>query len=149
MRLSKWCESVSTHSRPKATEWFLRCHQVWEGFQHTAARRRLIPVSLIDTGIVEFQHTAARRRLNLPRCKKRWLICFNTQPPEGDCGLRVFLLGRFSVSTHSRPKATALQDADRHIIRRFNTQPPEGDCIRRRCALYPCCCFNTQPPEGD
>ena len=52
-------------------------------FQHTAARRRLFNGSAFCAIMKMFQHTAARRRLNLPRCKERWLICFNTQPPEG------------------------------------------------------------------
>ncbi|EET44440.1 hypothetical protein NEISICOT_01911 [Neisseria sicca ATCC 29256] len=32
-------------------------------FQHTAARRRLVPVRVILRWVVWFQHTAARRRL--------------------------------------------------------------------------------------
>ena len=52
---------VSTHSRPKAAEYWYA---------------PTLPATL-------FQHTAARRRLSIgtrPRCPPR---CFNTQPPEG------------------------------------------------------------------
>ena len=97
-----------------------------------------------------FQHTAARRRLG--RLKNRFykfLISFNTQPPEGGWGQS----GNFSsdrhsfntqppeggwgdleaegykwdVSTHSRPKAAGESDLVRRLHHNsFNTQPPEG-----------------------
>ena len=53
---------VSTHSRPKAT--VLGCHRRSRnlGFQHTAARRRLLGVGVEDADF----------------------FSFNTQPPEGD-----------------------------------------------------------------
>ena len=78
--------SVSTHSRPKAAEVAQFVKLVGAEFQHTAARRRLMPagemVSMMAVSthsrpkaaedlIVEdikekpFQHTAARRRLSL------------------------------------------------------------------------------------
>ena len=53
-------------------------------FQHTAARRRLIWLSIKWLRTVKFQHTAARRRLL----------------SKSDKWQRVVL-----VSTHSRPKA--------------------------------------------
>ena len=82
-------EPVSTHSRPKAAGMVLGFGNAWRGlFQHTAARRRLVP------------RTTARVLL---------AFCFNTQPPEGgwrrDKGFPSY---RRWVSTHSRPKAAGL-----------------------------------------
>ena len=76
------------------------------------------------------------------------------------------------VSTHSRPKAAAIQNFPQlQAIYGFNTQPPEGGCPVNpyrgelnfsvsthsrpkaaashlaRLALH-LSCFNTQPPEG-
>ena len=53
-----------------------------------------------------FQHTAARRRL--VQAWKHFANCsqsFNTQPPEGGWFILVCTRTRQSVSTHSRPKA--------------------------------------------
>ena len=120
------------------------------GFQHTAARRRLVSLPAATAFPVAFQHTAARRRL---------------VAHAADVRLPVF------VSTHSRPKAAGpLPHRRMRRPKRFNTQPPEGgwreaEIIRRRdagfqhtaarrrldadhaaeCAV---CGFNTQPPEG-
>ena len=141
------------------------------GFQHTAARRRL-PTGLIDRistvdvsthsrpkaaawfraalrSPLAFQHTAARRRLPRSRQSPFAKPCFNTQPPEGGCG----------ICRHHGAE-----------IASFNTQPPEGGCgkrgtflrygrwfqhtaARRRLrhasrANRRAGCFNTQPPEG-
>ena len=78
---------VSTHSRPKATG--LGEYTVIHGieFQHTAARRRLLVVIRSRGRLYVFQHTAARRRLHHTVIMQRRL--------DG-------------VSTHSRPKATAV-----------------------------------------
>ena len=122
-------KEVSTHSSPKAAG----CQgsvmiYLFTGFQHTAARRRLvveattglIPSSVsthsspkaagksclkITNVILKFQHTAARRRLGLPEARFARLRCFNTQQPEGGW----------------IPKC-------RHIkrVECFNTQQPEG-----------------------
>ena len=55
--------SVSTHSRPKAAGMSHTVAIQAKLFQHTAARRRLVPIlSGLGRGYV-FQHTAARRRL--------------------------------------------------------------------------------------
>ena len=142
---------VSTHSRPKAagcprqTFAYNRNRfntQPPEGgwppiiydsvlawvFQHTAARRRLVPKVAVQVNEYQFQHTAARRRLETffpPSCNisefqhtaarrrlGRWASCryrsasFNTQPPEGGWVLKIALLYYcYIVSTHSRPKA--------------------------------------------
>ena len=80
------CNSVSTHSRPKAAGL---------GFSDD------------DLEVIEFQHTAARRRLGLKRRHHRMAArSFNTQPPEGGWQVRHSHEScRISVSTHSRPKA--------------------------------------------
>ena len=65
---------------------FVHWLEVWQLFQHTAARRRLPRFLRMPLNTGRFQHTAARRRL-------RFVII---APPA--------LPG---VSTHSRPKAAA------------------------------------------
>ena len=102
-----FCEHVSTHSRPKAagkywSKWkndqnsfntqppeggWLQSKNIVMAnslFQHTAARRRLVPYVPYTLGGYLFQHTAARRRLDAET-----LQALNTM----------------IVSTHSRPKA--------------------------------------------
>ena len=100
------------------------------------------------------------------------IVGFNTQPPEGGCGLKTPDIQLDDlVSTHSRPKAAAHCFCSlTHKITSFNTQPPEGGCLfvvalnvmrkefqhtaaRRRLlhcwsSLTNINCFNTQPPEG-
>ena len=121
---------VSTHSRPKAAaggngRLRLGCRT----FQHTAARRRLLPSGKALGATGRFQHTAARRRLPRPRATSASQPRFNTQPPEGGCRpalVRQAVGPEFQhtaarrrlyridlgpvieirrVSTHSRPKA--------------------------------------------
>ena len=84
-------------------------------FQHTAARRRLLAARKLVVGMVQFQHTAARRRL---------LLGYRNVRP------------RYSVSTHSRPKAAAFfKPVQPCRGRSFNTQPPEGGCGRLKLPL--------------
>ncbi len=53
-------------------------------FQHTAARRRLVPFIASLHSFRLFQHTAARRRLgNCYTDQGSKISGFNTQPPEG------------------------------------------------------------------
>ena len=98
-----------------------------------------------------FQHSAARRRL-LPAVET--VIAgksFNTQPPEGGwvvsavaaAAVVVSTLSRpkaagfalmsvatsSSVSTLSRPKAADVERYNGNGKNRFNTQPPEGGCF--------------------
>ena len=98
------------------------------GFQHTAARRRLAAIPEIARRPLPFQHTAARRRLvvfKVPRFR------------------------RTGVSTHSRPKAAGLASLPfAASCRCFNTQPPEGGWGYAILFLQRMTCFNTQPPEG-
>ena len=104
-----FCSNVSTHSRPKAAGLAaeMACMAL-EGFQHTAARRRL-GQSKIQT---DYQHS-----FNTQPPEGGWLSCvfchplvfrFNTQPPEGGWGVS------------QEPEETAGG---------FNTQPPEGGWI--------------------
>ena len=142
-------------------------------FQHTAARRRLVPSISSSPLSAKFQHTAARRRLaskifNLLIYK----ACFNTQPPEGGWINRPLYKPRFNVSTHSRPKAAGYGK----MIKATSLHLFQHTAARRRLAvggqvyhviahvsthsrpkaagriLYPTSyfifCFNTQPPEG-
>ena len=98
--------AVSTHSRPKAAgpTRFCRVSTV-NGFQHTAARRRLEESALSFDLEAEFQHTAARRRLEIMDDFNTSSFSFNTQPPEGGWIFRQRFRDGFAVSTHSRPKA--------------------------------------------
>ncbi len=78
---------VSTHSRAEAAAYQIYKIQHKRLFQHTAARRRLLCLSLIHILISGFQHTAARRRLQDYPEMMRPLI---------------------EVSTHSRAEAAAI-----------------------------------------
>ena len=121
---------VSTHSRPKAAGFLPLKEQALRKFQHTAARRRLAQKLRRLKSDFKFQHTAARRRLasNSSRLLLAGLFQhtaarrrldgfhgasfrqarFNTQPPEGGWIFGRFPLRRYSVSTHSRPKAAGM-----------------------------------------
>ena len=66
------------------------CHRMWyitqmpTGFQHTAARRRLLKRYKPKVYVIEFQHTAARRRLRIEYGHSYGASqCFNTQPRGG------------------------------------------------------------------
>ena len=75
-------------------------------FQHTAARRRLVAMMLANEAKAEFQHTAARRRLVRYRntALKRSSVSTHSRPKAaGSVHLMTYV--RFAVSTHSRPKA--------------------------------------------
>ena len=169
----------------RKTEWL---------FQHTAARRRLPEIALFVKDNRLFQHTAARRRLPKERlggvCVENVSThsrpkaaacfrghanfgksCFNTQPPEGGCGVLYYRRVSRTVSTHSRPKAAATlaymrqaslgvsthsrpKAAARISVKipiwgaSFNTQPPEGGCKQQGNGDFAADGFNTQPPEG-
>ena len=81
---------VSTHSRPKAAG---SCHR--SAFQFHIGFNTQPPeggwvlnrlVAMVDDG---FQHTAARRRLGLERRQANGSSSFNTQPPEGGWLIRL------------------------------------------------------------
>ena len=87
------------------------------GFQHTAARRRLVGLDMLFPNSTQFQHTAARRRL------EAWL--------NVNCGTNL-------VSTHSRPKAAGVMIANAHTTWQcFNTQPPEGGWVKNGLPFNP------------
>ena len=56
-------DPISTHSRPKAAGPKPKKTVLKKTFQHTAARRRLVPFGVGKSLDALFQHTAARRRL--------------------------------------------------------------------------------------
>ena len=99
-------DMVSTHSRPKAagpaSAYSPNRHC---GFQHTAARRRLVYVPSAFLRSLTFQHTAARRRLGGYGFRLTTFYGFNTQPPEGGWQYASNQSDCEDVSTHSRPKA--------------------------------------------
>ena len=143
------------------------------GFQHTAARRRLphIMFCLLFSPVVS-THSRPKAAAIGAICFFWFIKCFNTQPPEGGCLLRVFdAIQKLPVSTHSRPKAAAAGRMTTHQRARVfqhtaarrrlpgMVQVPslvlwfQHTAARRRlrpirglCCLYGC--FNTQPPEG-
>ena len=142
---------VSTHSHPKVAA------------QTVFSAYRLLEVSTHSHPKVAA--TGSGRRC-FCRCG------FNTQPPEGGCGIRQscflnstsfqhtatrrWLPARLrtlfhsrKVSTHSHPKVAAPIALPLSIPAwGFNTQPPEGGCISGSLIYCLAACFNTQPPEG-
>ena len=146
------CSCVSFNTQPPEGGWSRQSSTAerLQGFQHTAARRRLAYIRDIIGKAVRFQHTAARRRLGrcfeppslLPK------VSTHSRPKAAGSnfipnvsailfqhtaarrrlvkGLHPSLPGRY-VSTHSRPKAAGYGYHGQHQrCRGFNTQPPEG-----------------------
>ena len=97
---------VSTHSRPKAAGVpFYKDIHLSAGFQHTAARRRLV------------------RKPIPPRPN----MCFNTQPPEGGWGqIRIYYQFHDSFNTQPPEGGWAAPKTNPTPTQGFNTQPPEG-----------------------
>ena len=120
---------VSTHSRPKAAGFplFFRrptnsCFNTqppeggwgwinWysdglSGFQHTAARRRLVFGIIFYSWTTKFQHTAARRRLVRTWVRMNGYDKFqHTAARRRLADYKNIARGNGGVSTHSRPKA--------------------------------------------
>ena len=73
------------------------------GFQHTAARRRLLNGTDASRFLeILFQHTAARRRLLINgSTNPAFMAGFNTQPPEGGCLLPQAFTGTYLVFQHT------------------------------------------------
>ena len=141
-------------------------------FQHTAARRRLVPNTVRRAGgdyvSTHSRPKAAGQMVELnqnrqmvsthSRPKAAGLQAmistfakfgFNTQPPEGGWEIFRFHLSFSNVSTHSRPKAAGnLQDSHHNQMFCFNTQPPEGGWGETVKTIRRPIRFNTQPPEG-
>ena len=100
---------VSTHSRPKAAATNSLLCSFSRLFQHTAARRRLLPASVVRLRYNKFQHTAARRRLLFI-----WHhivigseVSTHSRPKAAAVDFKLEDVP-LSVSTHSRPKAAAV-----------------------------------------
>ena len=97
-------------------------------FQHTAARGRLILFTFILQLVGGFQHTAARGRLIVPpkAAALRFSVSTHSRPRAADgrwLGINDFA----NVSTHSRPRAAEAHSQLSHQTKQsFNTQPPEG-----------------------
>ena len=110
MRFLRLALSFNTQPPEGGCLWLGGCGERRELFQHTAARRRLraqpsssILASVVSThsrpkaaanlrcsvNIIKqtFQHTAARRRLLSRHPPTLHGQSFNTQPPEGGCGI--------------------------------------------------------------
>ena len=84
------------------------CFERKNGFQHTAARRRLLDfVHWLEVWQL-FQHTAARRRLPSLVLKQLpfWIVSTHSRPKAAAVIYYVLWL-TYKVSTHSRPKAAA------------------------------------------
>ena len=105
---TKEATEVSTHSRAEAAAKQPSRRLSNMQFQHTAARRRLLPCSQYRTSLQQFQHTAARRRLLPGDVIFKRTGGFNTQPRGGGC---------------------AREMAYRSFNRSFNTQPRGGGCL--------------------
>ena len=120
------------------------------GFQHTAARRRLVETPASNAYQIGFQHTAARRRLVRPLMDEAIAERFNTQPPEGGWRPKInpFLFDFLFQHTAARRRLDFTFSSFPPFYFCFNTQPPEGGwgifCRR----INPILGFNTQPPEG-
>ncbi len=91
-------------------------------FQLTAARRRLDPKSQGGNNNIEFQLTAARRRLaffaTLPSIA---FENFNSQPREGGWLTRRLIQLLQQISTHSRAKAAGYEQAEKQKAERIST----------------------------
>ena len=120
------------------------------GFQHTAARRRLLRWAAGGMRLITFQHTAARRRLRsvgkvlLPKGG----VSTHSRPKAAATGSfqAAFFFG---VSTHSRPKAAAKAVNHRHTLAAVSTHSrPKAAAVKEHFFRILRCCFNTQPPEG-
>ena len=196
-QLSKRPLPVSTHSRPKAAGTSsTQSTRSWLSF-NTQPPEGGWPVTPKSSRLeMLFQHTAARRRLVPSACNRpRRFLSFNTQPPEGGWALSADVFAQLAEFQHTAARRrlggqvlkkwreglfqhTAarrrLADSAFGIPDRaagFNTQPPEGGwvkaansskqaiqvsthsrpkaaggCLRRLMDGRPS--FNTQPPEG-
>ena len=57
-------------------------------FQHTAARRRLLDtVGVPMLMLIVSTHSRPKAAASLKTPLDKWLVSFNTQPPEGGCSL--------------------------------------------------------------
>ena len=119
------------------------------GFQHTAARRRLIKSGVDGTMSQVSTHSRPKATACLVACLVACMISFNTQPPEGDWYLHHLFSG-FDLFQHTAARRRLRMTPFRiWLLYCFNTQPPEGDCLQPSNPASIKYGFNTQPPEGD
>ena len=69
--------------------------------------------------------------------KSLLLFCFNTQPPEGDCGYGGVVPPVRRVSTHSRPKATAVRAVVRGMVVLFQHTAARRRLLKVMRVLWP------------
>ena len=119
-------------------------------FQHTAARRRLVPYASSWIFRSLFQHTAARRRLVsqlIHQCKS---VFVSTHSRPKAAGMLEWLQYHYGlVSTHSRPKAAGNLAADFTTVAAVSTHSrPKAAGSFKGYRYERQDGFNTQPPEG-
>ena len=125
---SYMCAHVSTHSRPKAAA-------RWRGMRRAD--------DVVST------HSRPKAAARKHPCAKRKRGCFNTQPPEGGCRVRMMWAEGEGLFQHTAARRRLLQQIGAANGNQcFNTQPPEGGCQKRHHCSQDSSCFNTQPPEG-
>ena len=102
-------------------------------FQHTAARRRLVPLSVFAVlSLPVSTHSRPKAAGSPQNLMYDGYVVSTHSRPKAAGGLDGFQNRKFDVSTHSRPKAAGRQSLRRlPRFARFNTQPPEGGWVRR------------------
>ena len=106
---NRFSDTVSTHSRTEAAaENIVKLYKFIVVSTHSRTEAAARRACLFCVCFYQFQHTAARRRL-LPNYEssKHLSLCFNTQPHGGGCLIYRSLAPCFAVSTHSRTEAAA------------------------------------------
>ena len=146
-----FCPPVSTHSRPKAAAGQRRAGAVHGARFNTqppeggcsSHHARMFPQD-------KFQHTAARRRLPFASRRGVHAATVSTHSRPKAAAIDARLLGlQAVVSTHSRPKAAA-----RFVERLIQQRRFQHTAARRRLPAASLAgapairSFNTQPPEG-
>ena len=146
------CSCVSFNTQPPEGGWSRQSSTAerLQGFQHTAARRRLAYIRDIIGKAVRFQHTAARRRLVSSLVLRGYRSKFQHTAArrrlEAEEGVKQEVK---RVSTHSRPKAAGRQeasDATRALVSTHSRPKAAGKVLRTAITVTES--FNTQPPEG-
>ena len=97
--ISLLMQDISTHSRPKAAGAGEEAAHGVEGFQHTAARRRLgFPPHLFRHPPTISTHSRPKAAGSQTRPAKMDTCYFNTQPPEGGWSLPCKAMARLVLS---------------------------------------------------
>ena len=127
---AKRVKPVSTHSRPKAAGRATNTIPALAGFQHTAARRRLVSKrSNRELLLIVSTHSRPKAAGPSTPISMTSQCCFNTQPPEGGWVRYRPFQGRDTVSTHSRPKAAGV-----FVFQAFDKIMFQHTAARRRLA---------------